>query len=498
MPAPACRAGGPATSRVSSLTASADDIMDRYLTDHEQAMMSTIATMLAIPSVRDPMSASPWAPFGQSIADALSYLVQVANWMGFPSENVEGVVGRVQYGGAAGTEYAVLSHLDVVPAGDGWTRPPFAATVEDGRLYGRGAVDDKAPAVATVFALAAARAAFDALKIVPANRIQLLFGTDEESTWEDMTRYREKFTLPRSGFSADGDFPIVTSEKGILTVRLASSETTGTTLLSASGGTRTNMVPAHAEAVIAATPETRDGLCRILVSLDGDDGFRATIQPDGDRIIVNVDGRPAHAATPGQGRNAIGRLLVLLDGAGLLAHVPMLQLIARTVGTDWTGEGLGIDLHDELSGALTLNLGVLAWNREGGILDIDIRYPVTCSKTTVMQTIGPALSAMASWATIMEDLPPHVVDPSSALIATLGRAYRRHTHASPRCLSIGGCTYARLMPGGVSFGPEFSGHPATDHAPDEYIELDDLLVATRIYASAMFDLLLGEADSDVP
>jgi len=176
----------------------------------------------------------------------------------------------------------------------------------------------------------------------------------------------------------------------------------------------------------------------------------------------------------------------------------MLQLIARTVGTDWTGEGLGIDLHDELSGALTLNLGVLAWNREGGILDIDIRYPVTYSKTTVMQTIGPALSAMASWATIMEDLPPHVVDPSSALIATLGRAYRRHTHASPRCLSIGGCTYARLMPGGVSFGPEFSGHPATDHAPDEYIELDDLLVATRIYASAMFDLLLGEADSDVP
>jgi succinyl-diaminopimelate desuccinylase len=43
----------------------------------------------------------------------------------------------------------------------------------------------------------------------------------------------------------------------------------------------------------------------------------------------------------------------------------------------------------------------------------------------------------------------------------------------------------------VSFGPEFSGHPATEHGPDEYIELDDLLVATRIYASAMADLLMG-------
>jgi succinyl-diaminopimelate desuccinylase len=471
--------------------------MDRYLTDHEHAMMSTIATMLAIPSVRDPASASPEAPFGQGIADALRHLVQVANWMGFPSENVEGVVGRVRYGSALGTGYAVLSHLDVVPAGDGWTRHPFAATVDDGRLYGRGAVDDKAPAVATVFALAAARAAFDALNLEPTGSIHLLFGTDEECAWEDMAQYRQKFAFPRSGFSADGDFPIVTSEKGILTVRLASSETNGATLLSASGGTRTNMVPAHAEAVLAATPETRDALCRILASLDGDDGFRATIEPDGNRITVRVDGRPAHAATPGQGSNAIGRLLVLLDSAGLLTRIPMLQLIARTVGTNWTGEGLGIDLHDELSGALTLNLGVLAWDANGGTLDIDIRYPVTCSKTTVMQTIGPALSAMASWATILEDLPPHLVDPSSPLIATLGKAYRRHTHAAPRCLSIGGCTYARLMPDGVSFGPEFFGHPATDHAPDEYIELDDLLVATRIYASAMFDLLLGDADAEV-
>lgn len=471
--------------------------MDRYLTDHEQAMMSTIATMLAIPSVRDFESASPGAPFGQGIADALHHLVQVANWMGFPSDNVEGVVGRVRYGSAVGTGYAVLSHLDVVPAGDGWTKPPFAATVEDGRLYGRGAVDDKAPAVATVFALAAARAAFDALNLEPAGSIQLLFGTDEECAWEDMAQYRQKFALPRSGFSADGDFPIVTSEKGILTVRLASSETTSTTLLSARGGTRTNMVPAHAEAVLATTPETRDALCGILASLDGDDRFRATIEPDGNRINVRVDGRPAHAATPGQGSNAIGRLLVLLDSAGLLERIPMLQLIARTVGTDWTGEGLGIDLHDELSGALTLNLGVLAWDANGGTLDIDIRYPVTCSKTTVMQTIGPALSAMASWATIVEDLPPHVVNSSSPLVTTLGGAYQRHTHAAPRCLSIGGCTYARLMPDGVSFGPEFFGHPATDHAPDEYIELDDLLVATRIYASAMFELLLGHADAEV-
>jgi len=121
---------------------------------------------------------------------------------------------------------------------------------------------------------------------------------------------------------------------------------------------------------------------------------------------------------------------------------------------------------------------------------LDIRYPVTSSKTTVLAILAPSVTAMAASLTILDDTPPHYVDLSSPLIATLAKAYHEHTYATPRCISIGGGTYARLIPGAVSFGPEFSGHPATEHEPDEYIELDDLLVATRIYASAMVDLLL--------
>ena len=52
----------------------------------------------------------------------------------------------------------MLAHLDVVPAGDGWTESaPFSGEVKDGRIYGRGAMDDKGPAVAAVYALAALR-----------------------------------------------------------------------------------------------------------------------------------------------------------------------------------------------------------------------------------------------------------------------------------------------------------------------------------------------------
>ena len=451
--------------------------------------MSAIASALAIPSVKDPTTVSFDAPFGRDIARALRYVLDVTNWMGFPSENVDSVVGRARYGNTSGTEYAVLTHLDVVPAGDGWTLPPFAATIQDGRLYGRGAVDDKGPAIATVFALAAARAALTAHRVVPKNAILLMFGTDEECTWQDMEIYRSRHSMPSSGFSPDGDFPIVNSEKGILAIRLSSSQGANVILQSATGGNRTNTVPAHAEAVIALPPHGTDALLNALRGCGEEDGFIVRTTAHEGHVDVSVDGKPAHASTPGKGHNAIGKLLVVLDTAGALEGLSMLQFIARTVGTDWTGRGLGADLHDEVSGSLTLNLGVLNWEKGSGTLDVDIRYPVTSSRTSVLSVLGPSITAMASTFTILDDTPPHYVDPSSPLIATLGKAYHEHTHGTPRCISIGGGTYARLIPGAVSFGPEFSGHPATEHGPDEYIELDDLLVATRIYASAMVDLL---------
>jgi succinyl-diaminopimelate desuccinylase len=50
-------------------------------------------------------------------------------------------------------------HFDVVPVGDGWTRDPFGAEIEDGKLYGRGTSDQKAGIAASIFAIEAIRRA---------------------------------------------------------------------------------------------------------------------------------------------------------------------------------------------------------------------------------------------------------------------------------------------------------------------------------------------------
>ncbi len=57
-------------------------------------------------------------------------------------------------GAVSGPTLAFISHLDVVPPGEGWTRPAFSATIEGDRLYGRGSGDAKASVAAMMMAAA--------------------------------------------------------------------------------------------------------------------------------------------------------------------------------------------------------------------------------------------------------------------------------------------------------------------------------------------------------
>jgi acetylornithine deacetylase/succinyl-diaminopimelate desuccinylase family protein len=70
----------------------------------------------------------------------------------------------------------VLGHTDTVPAGDGWTYEPFGASVESGRLVGRGAADMKGGLAAAVAAMGALLRAGAPLR----ERVTLAAVIDEE------------------------------------------------------------------------------------------------------------------------------------------------------------------------------------------------------------------------------------------------------------------------------------------------------------------------------
>lgn len=77
--------------------------------------------------------------------------------MGCRAETVEIADGRTNvaaiFANGPGPVFAFNTHIDVVPAGGGWTADPFRLRQADGRLYGRGACDAKGPLAAMLEAM---------------------------------------------------------------------------------------------------------------------------------------------------------------------------------------------------------------------------------------------------------------------------------------------------------------------------------------------------------
>lgn len=120
--------------------------MSNYLDEAVKAISESIKFDS---SLKEP---SNGMPFGKGAADCLAHFLKLAESLGFEARNYDNYVGEAIFGNGE-EEFAILAHLDVVPAGGGWDKPPFGGLVEDGRIWGRGAMDDKGPAIAALFAL---------------------------------------------------------------------------------------------------------------------------------------------------------------------------------------------------------------------------------------------------------------------------------------------------------------------------------------------------------
>ncbi|MCK9909747.1 Sapep family Mn(2+)-dependent dipeptidase, partial [Microbacteriaceae bacterium K1510] len=173
-------------------------------------LIEATQAFLQINSVMDMDSARAGAPFGEGVQEALSYALQVCADAGMEVKDVGGYAGHAQFG-QGDKLIGVLSHVDVVPVGEGWTTPPFAAEIVDGKIVARGAIDDKGPTMAAIFAAKIVKE----LGLPLQKRVRLIFGTDEETNWRCVRRYFETEEMPMMGFTPDADFPLIYAEKGL-------------------------------------------------------------------------------------------------------------------------------------------------------------------------------------------------------------------------------------------------------------------------------------------
>lgn len=209
-----------------------------------QQIIEQTSKLVSVNSIEQPETAAPGAPYGAEVRRVLDYALEMGRSAGFATRDFEGKVGRIECG-AGDRIFGILAHLDIVPAGEGWLTDPFTAVIKDGRLHGRGVIDDKGPAAAILAAMEIA----SSLVPQPKCKVHLILGCNEETGMGCMRHYVEHIPdQPDFGVTPDNSFPVVFGEKGIIRAQVTGPVTSA--IVSFDAGLRPNVVPNLAKAAV--------------------------------------------------------------------------------------------------------------------------------------------------------------------------------------------------------------------------------------------------------
>lgn len=433
-------------------------------------MISALREIIAIPSVSG--KAAPGMPYGEECCRVLKTFLDMADDEGFCTNNFENYAGTVEYNEKP-VKLGVLCHLDVVPVTEkDWTYKPFGGEIDNGRIYGRGSVDDKGPAMAVLYAMKALKEA----GIDLTHNVRFIVGCDEENGSTDMEYYMSREKMPPYVFTPDGDYPVINIEKGMLRLRIR-KDASFTHIRAVHGGTVPNAVPSDAWADIEGItdfPEAEN------ISVCTENGISR----------VAFKGTAAHASTPANGVNAVTGLVSYLCRLSLDEEErKVFENIKKSfVHGDFSGSGCGISMSDEKSGELTQVLSIADYDGKTLEFRIDVRYPLCGNRDELISDIAAAVSpAGFEMITDIASLP-HCVDENSEFIKTLLGVYEKETGLEGYCKAIGGGTYVHDIEGGVAFGAEFPGEENNMHGNDESISLDSLRLNAKIIANAIYEI----------
>lgn len=461
---------------------------DGFIDINYDKMIDDLKGLIAIPSVKE--EAEENMPFGKPCAEALKYTLDLCKKFGFETKNLDNYCGWAQIGEGEKL-IAILCHVDVVPAGDGWNSDPFEAFIKDDELFGRGAIDDKGPAISAIYALNAVKNELDTIPC----RVRLIFGADEESGWGCMERYQQTEEMPDMAFTPDAEYPVITTEKGIAHFEITGSLSEGRYQLYLQGGLRANMVPDRAKATIIGDI---DALEKQICDYKKPDNISIS-KKDENTLLIESLGVGAHGSTPEKGVNAFFELFKFIDYLNLKDSQGKFVKNMLDIFVDKTnGEGADLKLADEVSGPLSLNLGMCFIGKNPVFTDmlddtlkivIDIRYPISSTINDISSRLQAAVPE--DWeCDVLHYQAPHHVDEDSYLVQTLMKVYKDYTKRDDLPLAIGGGTYARTLPNkAVAFGVQFTDKPDKAHQPNESISLSDLKLSTKMFACAIKKLI---------
>ena len=452
--------------------------------NHKEDLLKDLFELLSVRSILG-TDITEETPFGSGPREALDLILSFGERDGYKTKLVENKAGHIEVG--QGEElFGILGHVDVVPVVEAdWTSHPFKPEIRDGKIFARGSLDDKGPTMAAYYAVKL----LDKLGVKWNKRVRVIIGSDEETGFRCVEAYFKHEEQPASGFTPDAMFPLVYAEKARATFDhklkfVVEDGNYNYKLVKFNGGQVLNMVIASAKAeLVGEVSDIKEKFENFLAQekLDGE----VTVE---DTIKLTLKGKAAHGSTPQYGINGATKLAEFLSTLGLDNNGKnFVNYIVEKLANDPFGEKLGIDYSDNEMGEATYNYGIIDYDllKKVGIVSTDCRHPMKFD--LVARLNGVKVDNIDIEVTSTKEA--HYVPKDDELVTTLMDVYRKHTGDTKNdAFVLGGGTYARCLKKGVAFGLLFPDKEDTMHQANEYLEVEDLLLATAIYAEGIYKL----------
>lgn len=420
--------------------------LSKYFDEHFEEILKSMKEIMSIDSTyQTPIEGKP---FGEGSAKALEWGANFGKSLGLKVKNFDNYAISMDFKDGD-PKLGILSHLDVVPISDGWHYPPFDCTVDGDKIYGRGAIDDKGPSVAVLYAVKAIKD----LGIPIKDNFRIIFGGNEEGGCGDIEYYQKKEDFPPMVFTPDGTFPVLNCEKGMMHLEFSASFEDDE-IAEIVGGTVINAIPNSCE----VTYKT---------------GEKST-----------YTGVSAHGSRPDLGDNAITQFTDSYNGNNKL----ILGLQKLFNHEDYSGKSCGLGFSDDLTGEMSCALTLL--NTKNGRLHggIDIRFPIDRTLAEISGIIKAKLTEAGFEIDDVEGMEPHHVPEDSLLVQALLEVYEEVKGEKGYCVAEGGITYVHNTEGGVAFGAEFVDENNNMHGADEHISIETFKYNLNMYANAIIKI----------
>ena len=325
-------------------------------------------------------------------------------------------------------------------------------------------------------------------------KVRIIFGANEETGMADIPYYLSKNREPDVAFSPDSPFPVVYGEKGILDLIFSKkiNKNYGKfSVESIQGGDMPKKVPDFCNVIINLSKQDKSNLMSIIDRYIEKKRAKVELIEKGDKIFIKYTGKSASAISPENSDNAISGMMEFLECLCLTDGdlKDFIQFYNERIGYTIYGERMGCSSQDDISTPLTLCPTIINYNGETVKMHVHIRYPIKTKFEELMAKIENTLSAYSIEIEVKRHAKPHYVSEHNPLVSTLMNIYREETgDYNSKEITMAGGTYARILKNAVAFGPLFPNEKQVAHEVDEYLCIDSIIKATKIYARAIYEL----------